>query len=340
MAQLNDAMIRLPANDIEIKLSTILRRRGFTGDQAHTLAKTFTDNSRDGVYSHGLNRFPRFVGLVDQGYVEVAEQPVRKHALGAIEQWDGNLGAGILNALQATDRAMALALDSGIGCVGLANTNHWMRGGTYGWRAARQGFVFIGWTNTTANMPAWGAQDAKLGNNPLVLAVPYADEAIVLDMAQSQFSYGTMEAALQRGERLPVPGGYDIEGQLSLEPADILQSQRALPVGYWKGAGLSLLLDILAALISGGSSTADISRPGTEYGVSQVFIAIDLSKLGNADALQQIVANIISDYQKSQPVFPDTEIRYPGQKTLRLRQQNLQQGIPVDPKIWAEIQAL
>lgn len=340
MAQPNSAMFRLPANDIETKLSSILQQRGFTADQAQTLAKTFTDNSRDGVYSHGLNRFPRFVGLIDQGHVKVTEYPQRKHALGAIEQWDGKLGAGILNALQATDRAMALASNSGIGCVGLANTNHWMRGGTYGWRAARKGFVFIGWTNTTANMPAWGAQDAKLGNNPLVLGVPFADQAIVLDMAQSQFSYGTMEAALQRGERLPVPGGYDNEGQLSCEPADILRSQRALPVGYWKGAGLSLLLDILAALISGGASTADISRRGTEYGVSQVFIAIDLSKLGTAGALQQIIADIISDYQKSQPAVSDTEIRYPGQDTQRRRQQNQLRGIPVDPEIWAEIQAL
>lgn len=340
MTQHNNTMLRLAAADIEARLSAILCQRGCVPDKAQILAETFTANSRDGVYTHGLNRFARFVSLVDQGHVKLGEEPVCKRALGAIEQWDGNLGAGILNALQATDRAMTLARTSGIGCVGLANTNHWMRGGTYGWRAARQGLVFIGWTNTIANMPAWGAQNAKLGNNPLVLAVPYSDQAIVLDMAQSQFSYGTMEAASQRGESLPVPGGYDTNGQLSQQPADILQSQRALPVGYWKGAGLSLLLDILAALISGGSSTADISRRGTEYGVSQVFIAIDLNRLGETSALQEILASIIADYQASQAASPETEIRYPGQKILQLRQQNQQQGIPVDPKIWAEIQAL
>lgn len=333
-------MLLLPTTDIEIKLAAILRQRGCEADKAQTLAKTFTDNSLDGVYTHGLNRFARFVALIDQGYVKLTEESVCKRSFGAIEQWDGNLAPGILNALQATDRAMALASDSGIGCVGLANTNHWMRGGTYGWRAARQDFIFIGWTNTIANMPAWGAQDAKLGNNPLVLAVPYQDQAIVLDMAQSQFSYGTMEAARQSGERLPVPGGYDMKGQLSREPADILRSQRALPVGYWKGAGLSLLLDILAALISGGSSTSSISSRGLEYGVSQVFIAIALSKLGTDSALRQIIADIISDYQESQPIAPDTEIRYPGQGVLQRRLQNRQQGIPVDPEIWAEIQAL
>ncbi len=333
-------MLRLPESDIEAALSAILRGRGCAEDKAQVLAETFTGNSKDGVYSHGLNRFARFVGLIDQGFVNLAEEPVLKRALGAIEQWDGNLAPGILNALQATDRAMALARESGIGCVGLANTNHWMRGGIYGWRAARQGFVFIGWTNTIANMPAWGAQDAKLGNNPLVLAVPYADEAIVLDMAQSQFSYGTMEAAHQRGEVLPVPGGYNINGGLSQNPADILQSHRALPAGYWKGAGLSLLLDILAALLSGGLSTAELSRRGTEYGVSQVFIAIDLEKLGTTNALQQVVAAIIDDYKNSRSVDPGAEIRYPGQGVLQRRQQNQQQGIPVDEKIWAEIQAL
>ena len=71
-------------------------------------------------------------------------------------------------------RAIALARAHGIGCVALANTNHWMRGGSYGWQAADAGVIGICWTNTLANLPPWGAADPRIGNNPLVIAVPRA----------------------------------------------------------------------------------------------------------------------------------------------------------------------
>jgi 3-dehydro-L-gulonate 2-dehydrogenase len=85
------------------------------------------------------------------------------HNCGGLEQWNGILGPGPLNAVYATERAMHLASAHGIGCVALGYTNHWMRGGYYGWQAAKKGFVFIGWSNTIANMPAWNAVDTRLG---------------------------------------------------------------------------------------------------------------------------------------------------------------------------------
>ena len=128
-------------------------------------------------------------------------------------------------------------------------------------------------------MPAWGAKDAKLGNNPLVMALPYKDEAIVLDMAMSQYSYGSLELSAMKGETLSVYGGFDTEGNLTKDPSAILASNAPIPVGYWKGAGLSLLLDLLATILSGGLSTHELSKKEVEYSLSQVFIAIDISKL-------------------------------------------------------------
>ena len=89
---------------------------------------------------------------------------------------------------------MTLARTHGIGLVALAETSHWMRGGSYGWQAADRGLFAICWSNTLPNLPAWGTVTPGLGNNPLVLAIPRADGPVVLDMAMSQFSYGTMTA--------------------------------------------------------------------------------------------------------------------------------------------------
>jgi 3-dehydro-L-gulonate 2-dehydrogenase len=286
-----------------------------------------------------VNRFPRFVKLVKEGFIVPNREPVKLHATRALEQWDGQLAPGVLNAVKATDRAMQLAKENGIGCVALANTNHWMRGGYYGWRAAENDFVFIGWTNTVANMPAWGAVDARLGNNPLVIAIPFQNEAIVLDMAASQFSYGALELAKMKKEQLPVYGGFNSKGELTNTPSEVLETKRVLPAGYWKGAGLSLLLDILSAVLSGGLSTHEITRQKAEYALSQVFIAIDLKLLKNYSGIETCIHSIIADYKQSVPEGHN-EILYPGERVIKSRKRNLESGIPVLKSVWKEIETL
>ncbi len=335
----NDSII-VSAKEMQSTFTTILLHNGFSEERATECAIVFTNNSVDGIYTHGVNRFPRFVQYIQQGFVNPDAVPTLKHKFGGIEQWDGNLGAGPSNAIIATNQVMALAQDHGIGCVALSNTNHWMRGGTYGWQAAKAGFVFIGWTNTTANMPAWGATNAKLGNNPLVLAMPYQDEAIVLDMAMSQFSFGAMESAAMKNEKLAVVGGYDKEGNLTDDPNLILESWRSIPVGYWKGAGLSLLLDILATVLSGGLATYEISQKAAEVASSQVYIAIDMKKLGNYSSISLILSNIIQDYHQSVAINESKKITFPGERVLQTRQKNLVAGVPILNNVWTEILGL
>lgn len=331
--------LKIPYAEMLATFRAILARQGFSGEKANTCATIFADNSLDGVYTHGVNRFPRFVKYVTEGHVRPESEAVCERIVGCMEQWDGRLGPGPLNALKATDRAMEIAGVQGMGCVAIANTNHWMRGGSYGWKAARNGFVFIGWTNTTANMPTWGAVNSKLGNNPLVIAVPYQNEAIVLDMAMSQYSYGMLEFNRLKNQQLPVPGGFTVDGAITTDPDAILKSQRILPVGYWKGAGLSLLLDILATILSGGLSVSEISKQKAESGVSQVFIAIGLSNLKNFQSISSVITQIIADYHDSIPE-KGSSILYPGEKVMNVRKENTTNGIPVLKSVWQEIQSL
>ena len=332
--------ISLPKEEMQNTFERILLQHGFQKKKAQQCATIFTSNSLDGIYTHGVNRFPRFIQYIKDGFVKPEAVPTLISKFGGIQQWNGNLGPGPLNALHATKTVQRLAQKYGIGCVALSNTNHWMRGGTYGWEASKSGFAFIGWTNTIANMPAWGAIDPKLGNNPLVLAIPYQDQAIVLDMAMSQYSFGAMELAVLKNEQLSVPGGYDKAGNLSQDPKAILDTWRSLPIGYWKGAGLSLLLDILAAVLSAGLSTQEISKEPTEYRLSQVFIAIDLQRLGNHSSIATLIENIIADYHQSIPTDAGKKILFPGERVLETRTKNLKQGIPVLQKVWDEILAL
>ena len=184
----------------------VLLREGMEPARADHCARLFADSSRDGVPSHGLNRFGRFVSMIRNGMVDVHAQPVRVASLGALERWDGRRGPGNLNAHACMARAIELAREHGVGAVGLGNSNHWMRGGNYGWQAADAGVIGICWSNTLPNVPAWGTSVPLIGNNPLIIAVPRAAGHVVLDIAMSQFSYGALAVHRMRGEELPVDG--------------------------------------------------------------------------------------------------------------------------------------
>jgi 3-dehydro-L-gulonate 2-dehydrogenase len=110
-----------------------------------------------------------------------------------------------------------------------------------------------------------------------------------------------------------------------------------LPIGYWKGAGLSLLLDILAAVLSGGLSTQAITKFQKEHAVSQVFICIDPSRLGSHSLISKTVEDIIEDYHQSKTGDDRKRVRYPGEGVLQRRKENLQNGIPVLQSIWQEV---
>ena len=200
--------MRVPYNEMKRELARVLQKHGVEKERAEISAKLFADASRDGIYSHGLNRFPAMITMIQKGDIDVQAQATLAAGLGVLEQWDGNRGIGNLNAKTAMERAVALAKDHVIGVVGLRNTNHWMRAGNYGLMAAEAGCIGILWTNTLPNMPPWGGQDPKLGNNPVVFAVPNGDEPVLLDIAMSMFAYGKLETYAREGRELPLDGGF------------------------------------------------------------------------------------------------------------------------------------
>jgi 3-dehydro-L-gulonate 2-dehydrogenase len=333
-------MPRIPYEQVHALLLGVLLKAGFEIERAGLCAQLFADTSRDGVYSHGLNRFPRFMDMIKNGLIDVQARPEQVAGFGALERWDGRRGPGNLNAYECMARAISLARQHGLAAVALANTNHWMRGGSYGWQAAEAGVIAICWTNTMANLPPWGASEPRLGNNPLVIAVPRVEGHIVLDMAMSQFSYGTLESYRLRGEQLPVAGGFDLNGELSCDPAAIEASARPLPIGFWKGSGLALMLDMLAALLSGGDATYQITLdPLRETRLSQVFLAFDPASIKDQSDPAN-VKNQIIEYIQTAKATGEGKVRYPGERTLEIRKQNMQDGIPIDPGTWQYVQEL
>jgi 3-dehydro-L-gulonate 2-dehydrogenase len=322
------ATIRLTGDEIRSQLTGLLARQ-FTAQQAATLADIFADAELDGVHTHGLKRLPRFLQELAQGDIKPDAQITRNATLGAWEVWDGGAGPGPLNALAATRRAVELAQGQGIGCVSLHNTNHWLRPGYYGKQAAAQGCALLCWTNTLPNVVPHGGRQASIGNNPLTIAIPAEPVPFILDMAVSQFSYGKLQSYEERGEILPVEGGYDEQGNGTRDPAVIRQRMSASAIGLWKGTGLSMALDLLAALLSTGQSTCEIGRRPGEQNISQVFIALDLKGLYGEQKWLERSAELLEQLRHSNP-----DIHWPGEGIAARRDRHKAEGVDVDTELW------
>lgn len=330
--------MQVPYLEVLQVLEKIFQNKGFDQKRAALCAQLFTRASLEGVPSHGLDRVPVFLEMIHKKLVNPLAKAERLESFGFFERWNGNLGPGPLNAHQSMERTILLAKEFGIGIVAIQNTNHWMRAGNYGWQAVEAGCIGICFTNTKPNMPPWGGKEPKLGNNPLVIAIPRSKGHVVLDMAMSQFSYGKMNTFLRAGKEMPFEAGFDQEGNLTKSPAEIIAHELALPIGLWKGAGLSLVLDMLAAAISGGKSTYQVGESGEEYGLSQVFICLEPKKLGMETWIDQKLDDIIKDFKDSQ-TFNMQELRYPGEHIPTIRNKNMKEGIPVDEIVWKKIQS-
>lgn len=329
---LKNEIMKVPFADLKKEFKRVLLSLSFTEEKAELCAAIFAGNSRDGVYSHGLNRFAAFIDSIKEKEVDVHAEPGFVERNGLVEIWDGHKGAGMYNATLSMNRAIELAKSNGIGCLAMRNTNHWMRGGTYGWQAADAGCIGICFTNTMANMPPWGGKEARLGNNPLIIAVPRNEGHIVLDMAMTQYSYGKLQQSRLKNEQLEVNAGYDNQGDLTKDPLEIIKSRRALPIGYWKGSGLAFILDVILTAITGGRSTAAINSTVRESGVSQFFLCLHQS-----DYHQGLIDEIIRYTKSSEPIEPGGNIYYPGENTLATRRFNEKNGVPVDERIWKEL---
>lgn len=332
--------MRIPYDEMVAEFVRVLEKYGIEGDEAVLSAKLFADASADGVHTHGLQRFPKFIASIKSGAVDVSKRAVPVERIGLIERWDGQRGPGNLNAWKCMERAIELAKENGVGIVALRNTNHWMRPGNYGIQAVKNDCIGILWTNTVPNMPAWGGKEAKLGNNPAVFAVPYKDTPVLVDVAMSMFSYGKLEKYKREGVECPVDGGIDKNGNITRDPAAILETHQVLPIGYWKGSGLSLVLDLIASCLAGGTFTRGIGELPYETELSQLFIAFSLSNFPDRARLEDEIGKTLADLDASTPVKEGNSVHYPGEGMKKTREESMRIGVFADDTLWAKVKEL
>ena len=313
--------------------------RFLNAQDARRFAEIFAGNSLDGVYSHGMNRYPRYLSDMESGLCDAkVTQAERVSGLGGLEVWDAHFGVGPLIAQQMAERAIELAKTHGIACVALRNNSHWLRAGRYGLMMADAGMMGLCMTNTCMNLVAYGAKEPSTGNNPITIAIPRRAGSLVMDMAVSQYAFGKLEIMAQEGGMLDTPCGYDTDGNLTCDPKKIVESGLMTPMALWKGSALSIMIDLMVSMLSLGRTSLEIGTPADgEKGMSQMFVCMNPAAVVDMDKAEAQMEKTIAFLNSLEPKDGVHGVHAPGENLEKTRARNRERGIPVTEDTWQKI---
>ena len=313
--------------------------RFLNAQDAKRFAEIFAGNSLDGVYSHGMNRYPRYLSDMESGLCDAkVTQAERVSGLGGLEVWDAHFGVGPLIAQQMAERAIDLARTHGIACVALRNNSHWLRAGRYGLMMADAGMMGLCMTNTCMNLVAYGAKEPSTGNNPITIAIPRRAGSLVMDMAVSQYAFGKLEIMAQEGGMLDTPCGYDTDGNLTNDPQKIVESGLMTPMALWKGSALSIMIDLMVSMLSLGRTSLAIGTPADgEKGMSQMFVCMNPAAVIDMDKAEAQMEKTIAFLNSLEPKDGVHGVHAPGENLEKTRARNRECGIPVTEDTWQKI---
>ncbi len=327
--------------ELRERVERVLARAGLPQEIRDVEAEIMVESDLLGVASHGVRMLPALVDSIAKGQVNPRPNVTLVRERGATALLDGDSGPGRYLSFRATQEAVKRARQHGTGTCLAANTSHWGRAHAYAARIAEAGMIGICTTNAVPSMMAWGSPGPLLGNNPLAIGVPRGSRPpVVLDFAMSQAAVGKIGTFLREGKRAPAGWGLGRDGQPTDDPGEILAAKKILPMGEHKGAGLSLMIELLTGALAGGLLCFEMAKQtpgGIDTGSTKLFLALDPEAFAERETFEERVDALLSYIKAGAGA---EEILYPGERGWRTRDRNLAQGIPLHEEIVRSVQGL
>jgi ureidoglycolate dehydrogenase (NAD+) len=310
-----------------------LHRAGAPQEEADLVADALVRADLRGVHSHGVVRAGVYLERLEAGSIRPGAALEVVHDRGAAVLCDAGGGFGIVAACRAMDLAVQRARTHGVGVVGVRNSNHCGMLAYFVLRAVSQGAVGVALSNADAQVAPYGARSKYLGTNPLSVGIPAGEEPpVVLDMATSEVAHGRVRAAALRGERIPPTWALGPDGRPTTDPAEALRGA-LLPFGGAKGSGLSLVVDVLAGVLTGARSGPDIvplyeglDRP---QGVGHLLAALWPEAFCGLEDLRGRVDRMVRQIRALPPAEGFERVWLPGELEHRREVEYRQAGIPL-----------
>ena len=318
---------------------------GVEPDIAQIVAVSLVLANLKGHDSHGVGMAPSYVSWIRAGKLKPNARPQVISDHGAVLVVDGQFGLGAPVAREAIELGIARARQTGVACVGLRNSCHIGRIGTYGEQCADAGFISIHYVNVVGAGPAvapFGGREARMLTNPYCCTMPRAGgEHIVLDFATSAVAIGKLRVAFMKGEAAPAGVLVDAEGRPSDDPRSFFGGERRsllLPFGLHKGGGMQILCELLGGALAGQWTM----QPGSDraFGAAvnnMLSIIIDPDAFGGRAAFEAEAEAMLDYIRSTAPADGVDRVRLPGDPERESVVRRLAEGVPIDDATWAQI---
>jgi L-2-hydroxycarboxylate dehydrogenase (NAD+) len=334
---------RVPAATLRAFLVDALRACGLPEADAAIVAEAMLEADLTGADAHGVFRLPGYVRQLKRGVMNPRAKVTVLERSAATALIDGDHGMGHVVMTHAANLAVELARESGVGWVGARRSNHAGAGAIYATIPLQQGMIGIyGAASSVNHMAPWGGTEALLGTNPIAVAIPAGDEApMILDIATSLASNGAIRTHELEGR--PMPEGWvqnRSDGAPITDPRRINEGTY-LPMGGYKGSGLSIVIGLLAGTLNRAAFGRDIkdfaAPPGGELNVGQFVIALDTARFIAPDVFKAEVDRHIRDLTTSRPLPGVEAVRVPGQGRVARRKEREENGVPLVAAVLAQV---
>src|SRR5450755_5021236 len=240
----------------------LLVAHGLSEEDAATMTGCLVRADLRGIDTHGLQFLPQYLDRLRRGLVNPKPDLVVERVTPVVGSLDGQNGYGFVVATKAMAAAMDMAREFGVGVVSARNSTHFGMAACYTLQAIEAGFIAFVFTNASRAMPPWGGREAFLGTSPFAAAAPSGNELpFDLDMSPAVAARGKIRRAARRNEPIPLGYALDAQGQATTDPNAALDGV-VLPIGDFKGSGISMLMDIFGGVISGAAFAGEI---GDQY---------------------------------------------------------------------------
>ena len=334
--------LRVSVAQLSRYITTAMQALGLPDADAATVGRLMAQADLQGSDGHGVIRLPQYSRRILAGGVNVKPNIRVVQERAAMALIDGDNGMGHLVMQQATELAIQKARTCGIAWVGSRFSNHAGPASLYARMPLAHDMLGLYFAVGNANhLPPWGGLDMLLSTNPIAVAIPTAEEApIVLDMATTVAAYGKVKAKAQRGEMMPEGWMIDRQGQPLLDPK---RSEEGflMPIGGYKGYGLSLVVGILAGTLNGaamGRAVIDFNHDDHSVtNTGQAIAVIDPSAFGDVGEFKARVDQLVRELRGSDRMPGVDRIWLPGEQSEAKRTAYARDGIPIAPALLTQL---
>jgi ureidoglycolate dehydrogenase (NAD+) len=309
----------------------VLVAHGLSDTDAQWVAQSLVQANLRGIDSHGVARLPHYIKRLENKSIS-ANPEMRFTPKGtSIGIVDGDHGLGQLVMRKASNHAIDLAREHGIGAVTVCNSSHCGALASYGLHIASENMIGLVMTHSDSMVAPYAATQAFCGTNPICITVPgLEDQHLCLDMATSCVPWNTVMNARIEGVSIPEHWALDANGKTTCDPNEVAA---LLPMAEFKGSGLGLMIDVLCALLSKSPIGNEIPKMYGEMAKKRLLggmvIAMDIQQFVPVTWFKNRVSEVQTSWNQSPRQDPHVPVQWPGQPELLMCQQRLTEGIPL-----------